>query len=237
MGISLKHSNINTRELRLINHFKNFRMKRTVFIFIFNFLLYTQGLISYSQVRISGPACVVPGTEYQYELYGKFDKQSEINICVEGGMVAANNNSCYKVSNAKYVRIIWSEDIAKGNISITSATGKGSFSVRPTRALQGGKIDTLLKVQRAQSAGVSKTINCSPGIGGSCNPSFSYQWQQSDDNLHWKEIKGEVFQNLSYSPKSGRAVFLRRKIMDTVSNSIAYSDVAVIVVSNLSGTN
>jgi hypothetical protein len=212
-------------------------MKRNAFIFIFHFLLYCQGVISYSQVKITGPECIVPGTEYQYEFYGRFDRQTEINICVEGGLVAANNNTCYKVSNVNYVRIIWSDDITKGKISISAAKVNGSFNVKPTRPLQGGKIDSLFKIQRAQSSGAIKTIICSAAKGGSCSPSFIYQWEQSDDNLHWTEIKGETFQNLSYATRSDRAVFLRRKIVDTVSNSIAYSDVAVIVVANQPGTN
>jgi len=194
-------------------------------------------MISYSQVKISGPECIVPGTEYQYEFYGRFDMQTEINICVEGGLVVANNSTCYKVSNVNYVRIIWSDNITKGKVSISAAKVNGSFNVKPTRALQGGKIDSLFKIQSALSSGIIKTITCSAARGGSCNPSLIYQWEQSNDNLHWTDIKGEVFQNLSYATTSDRAVFLRRKIVDTVSNSIAYSDVAVIVVANQPGTN
>lgn len=156
---------------------------------------------------------------------------------MEGGLIVSSNSTCGKVTGLNYIRIVWNEDISKGKISITSSSGKGSFNVKPTRALQGGKIDTLSKIQRVSSAGISKEISCSSGRGGSCNPSFVYQWEQSDDNLRWTEVKGAISQNISFSPLSDRAVFLRRKTTDTVSNTIAYSDVAVIVVNSQPGTN
>lgn len=212
-------------------------MKRTAVYLFLPLLLFLAGIKGYTQVRITGPECIVPGTEYQYDFYGKWDKQSEINICVEGGFVVANNSTCYNLSGVNYVRIIWNDEISKGKISITSSSGNGSFNVKPTRALQGGTIDSLSKVQLVQSTGISRDINCSPARGGSCAPMFLYQWEQSDDNLRWTEITGAASQNLSFSAVSDGAVFLRRRIVDMVSNSIAYSDVAVIVVSNQPASN
>ncbi len=192
---------------------------------------------AYSQIKISGSECIVPGTEYQYEFYGKFDGQSEISVCVEGGLITANNNSCYTLNGTHHVRVIWNEGLTKGKISITSSSRTSSLSIKTTRALQGGKIDTLAKIQHAFSAGISKTVNCSVPKGGSCSPQFSYQWERSDDNLHWAGIKGAVSQNLSFSPDSEKSFFLRRRVFESTSNSIAYSDVAVIVVNSQPGTN
>lgn len=192
---------------------------------------------AHSQIKISGSECIVAGTEYQYEFYGKFDRQSEISVCVEGGLITANDNTCYTVRDSNHVRVIWNEGISKGKITVTSSSRTASFSVRPTRALQGGKIDTVSKIQHSFYTGISKTINCAVPKGGSCNSQFTYQWEHSDDNLHWAEIKGAVSQNLSFSPDSEKSFFLRRKVFESTSNSIAYSDVALIVVNSQPGTN
>lgn len=207
-------------------------MKRTIATLCFVFIWVISVIDTNAQIRITGSECVVPGTEYQYDLYGDLNDHPELEICVEGGILTANTSTCYKTNGANYVRVIWNEGITKGKIRITSSSGKRSFDVKPTRPLQGGNIDSLSRLQQVQTFGISRTINCSPGRGGSCAPSFVYQWEQSEDNLHWTEIKGANFQTLSIAPETKRAVFVRRRVTDQVSNSIAYSDVAIVVVSN-----
>lgn len=205
-------------------------MKRNAVTYLLIFFFFAQSLKAYSQIKISGPECIVPGTEYQYDLYGKWDKQSEINVCVEGGLIATDNSLCYQGKAVSYVRIIWDDSITKGKISITSSSGNGSFKVRPTKGLQGGKIDQSSKLQLVQLSAIPETIGCDVAKGGNCAPSFEYQWEQSDDNLHWSEVNGAVFKNLSFAATLNRTVFYRRKIFDTSSNTIAYSDVAIVAV-------
>jgi hypothetical protein len=205
-------------------------MKRKEVAFLWLLLLLIQSSKADSQVKISGPECIVSGTEYQYDLFGKWDTQTAISVCVEGGLIARNNSTCYEGKELNYVRIVWNDNTTKGKISITSSSGNGFFNVRPTRALQGGKVDSLSKLQAVKKAAIPRSISCGSARGGNCSPSFSYQWEQSDDNLRWTNVTGAVFQNLSFSVALNHTLFFRRKIFDSVSNSIAYSDVAIVVV-------
>jgi hypothetical protein len=35
-------------------------------------------------------------------------------------------------------------------------------------------------------------LNCSAASGGSCTPTYNYQWQQSSDNVNFSDISGET---------------------------------------------
>jgi hypothetical protein len=198
------------------------------------FYLLILTLSIHSQAKVSGPECVVPGTEYQYDFYSSADQQSQVEVCVEGGWLVKDNDTCYKGKVLSYVRVIWKEGITKGKISFTTVTGSGSLNVRSATAIQGGKIESTSKLQYIQQAKVPQTITCSESKGGNCFPAFVYQWEQSDDNLHWTEIDEAVHKNLSFSSSLDHTVFFRRRSFDASSNSIIYSDVAIVAVNRLS---
>lgn len=61
---------------------------KKAFRYLLFLFLFVQSIKSYTQVKISGPECVLPGVEYQYNFYSKGDKESEMNVCVEGGFIA-----------------------------------------------------------------------------------------------------------------------------------------------------
>jgi hypothetical protein len=211
-------------------------MTSKAIIFLLFFLSLMQGLKAFSQVKIAGPECIVPGTEYQYDFYGQWDKQSEMNVCVEGGLLARDNTNCYSGKAITYIRVIWNDETTKGKISVTTSSGSGSYNIKPTRVLQGGKIDSTSKLQLVQSDAIPRTINCAVAKGGNCSSSFAYQWEQSDDNLHWTEITGSVFKDLSFPTALNHTVFFRRRIFDSASNSVAYSDIAIVAVDRQSQT-
>ena len=193
--------------------------------------------LAQAQVQISGPECILAGTEYQYNFYGKWQKGTAIDICIEGGTFPKSKGGCISVKDINSVRITWSEGIAKGKISVSSSGSSGSLTVTATRNLQGGVIDATLKSQQKKVNELPGQINCSVAIGGSCKPAYSYQWEQSDDNFHWTEIPDATNQNLSFPKNPTNTVFVRRKVTDKSSGSIAYSDSAIVVVENISEKN
>ena len=180
------------------------------------------------QVKILGPECIVPGTEYQYIIDGNWPKESEITICVEGGVIAPTDTTCYKGRSIQYVRVIWNEAMNNSKISVTTPLEKGSLTIRPTRTLEGGKIDSV-KIRSFKLSAAPATVKCSEPKGGGCTPSYMYQWEQSEDNLHWKTIEEATAQNLAFKKPLNCTLFIRRKVSEKLSNSIAYSDVILLV--------
>jgi hypothetical protein len=207
-------------------------MGKRIALYIALFFLPGHYLKTFSQVRISGPECITPGIEYQYDLYSLTNKVDSINLCIDGGYLTADKKSCYNGKTINSIRITWNENIAKGQISVSTSRGNVSFRVRQTKPLQGGKIDSLSRMQALRLSGKPGIINCTSGRGGSCSPAYEYQWEQSGDNLHWTQIKGAIAQNLSFAAALAHTVFVRRRIIERSSDTIAYSDVAVIVVTN-----
>ncbi len=44
-------------------------------------------LAGIAQVSISGPVCVLPGTNYQYYIHGSWDSAATMQVCVTGGRI------------------------------------------------------------------------------------------------------------------------------------------------------
>ncbi len=207
------------------------------YAYILTIVLSGFSLQSFSQIKIDGPECVLPGTEYQYNFYGKWQRDADITVCITGGTIASDKNSCYTGKNYNSVRVIWNDNIKKGSIAVSSGSDKESLSVIPTIELYGGNIDTSAKLQAFDYKAKSPAIKCSAAKGGSCNPSYSYQWEQSDDNLRWTEVKGATSQDFVSDADPDHTIFLRRKTVEQKSGLIAYSDVSILFVKLYAETN
>jgi hypothetical protein len=184
------------------------------------------------QVKIVGPACVLSNVEYQYQIYSDFDKNQSISICVNGGYISTINNTCYAGKYIDSVRVIWNDNVSNGSITVSTSSSNNTFSVRQTQSLQGGSIDSSIALQQIGNSDIPRTILCSAAIGGGCSPSYNYQWEQSYDNLHWHDFANSASQNLLFSEFLAGTTFFRRKCLESTSNSIAYSNVAIVVVAN-----
>src|SRR5262249_19492270 len=115
------------------------------------------------------------------------------------------------------------------SITISTSDGNKTFKVNITSALQAGLVDSLSKEQNfLDTLSIPSTIICSSAKGGSCSPNYSYQWQQSNDAMVWEDIEGSTRQNLSFTTSVKQSFFYRRKITETNSGTIGYSDVAII---------
>lgn len=194
-------------------------------------------LPAFSQPRISGPVCVLKGFAYQYTIGDSSVSTRQINmqICIRGGLLVDRsgnrlNNCTASKEPLSTILVMWNEAVA-GSVMISTSEGKRTLNVGITSSLQGGLVDTLIKEQSfSDTLSIPSPINCSIARGGSCSPGYSYQWQQSQDAMTWTDIGGSTRQNLSFSSPVKRSSYYRRKVIETGSGTIAYSDLSVISV-------
>jgi hypothetical protein len=181
-----------------------------------------------AQTTITGPACVIPGLAIQYNISGKWTANSTVEICVKNGKLQSNGAACYKGKPVSYIRVIWDNSGTNGSISLTSADGNAAQSVKITRQLKAGIIDAISESQQIEKNKTPETIRCSPALWGTCNPSYKYQWQRSQDGISWTDISGEIKINLTISAPLNETVYYRRKVTETNTNTIGYSNVAFV---------
>jgi hypothetical protein len=212
------------------------RFMRKIFyhIYCFTVLLFS-GTAVYGQVTISGPSCVVAGTVYQYTIRGQWDSTSTMQVCITGGLVqdsAGNSSTCtIQGTPLKAILVTWNDSASDtGSLSLTSSIGNTTLNVHFTQPLLPGSIDSASKVQMIGNDSVPMTITCSFDSGGSCSPIYVYQWQQSSDMVSWSDITGASSQNLSIDSGLTQSAYFRRKVTETVSGSVGYSDAAAVFV-------
>jgi hypothetical protein len=206
---------------------------RSVLFFTLLFSGFTKTI---AQVTITGPSCVIAGTVYQYSISAKWDSTSTMHICVNGGIIAdsslGDNNTCTP-SGAPVARmlVIWNDSASNnGSLSLTSSLGNASFAVHFTDPLLPGSIDSVTGNQQIGYDSIPATIICSIDTGGSCSPSYSYQWQQSLDQVNWVNVDGANSMNLTIQAPLVQTMFYRRKVIDINSSTVGYSNVASVFV-------
>ena len=177
------------------------------------------------QLAIVGPACVLSGVQYQYNIKGNIP--AHIKLCVQGGKLI-DSSACINDLSLAFVKIVWSGD--KGSISVSSDSGNLSMQVSITAPLQPGNVDTVFKKQFIKYKTTPLNISCGRSSGGGCGTSYSFQWQQSLNNLEWQDVPGATQQNLMKIRALTQTTFFRRKTTENTSGSITYSNSAVVYV-------
>jgi len=183
-----------------------------------------------SQVSISGPACVLPGLGYQYLITTTDTAGSGIHVCLTGGTFTSSGNACLDDSLVSAIYVTWNSGITSAVVSYTSPAGTATQNVSITTALQAGSIDTASQQQTIADSTSPAVITCPAATGGSCAPSYTYQWQQSVDNLSWNNITGATGQNMDVNITVTQNSFFRRAVTETNSGSIAYSGSAAVYI-------
>ncbi len=191
-------------------------------------LLVFTGFLGKSQVNISGPTCVNPSTQYQYTISGNWSQGTNMSWCISGGTIVGYG-TCRSGTPLPSVQVTWNTGISSGTVTLNSSIGNKTLSVSIAATLSGGTISTN-KTQTINYNHVPAGINCSAASGGTCSPSYSYQWQQSTDNVNFTAISGATALNLSFSSSLLQTMYYRRLVTETVSGSTAYSDVATVFV-------
>jgi hypothetical protein len=184
---------------------------------------------SYSQVKISGPACILQGVEYQYLISGNWAGNSTLQACVQGGMLV-DSSTCYDGQPVGFIRLVWNAQATNPRLTIHSSIGDTVFIITLTSQLQSGLLDSSARFQLSDMGHIPTAIDCAPATGGNCSPSYAYQWQQSLNNLSWTDINNATGTSLSFTSANSRTMYYRRKVTETVSNSIDYSDVGMIII-------
>jgi len=182
-----------------------------------------------AQMSLSGPACVLQGVQYQYEIGNRGTDTSSVQFCITGGVIADTNATCSKTGNFSFIRVIWTDSIG-GVISVKSTSDSSSLNVSVTTVLDAGEIDTTNRLQTVSSDSVPPSIHCSPSTGANCNAVYVYQWQQSQDGVGWSDIAGAVSGSLSFTAPIGQSTYFRRKVIEQISRTDGVSDVALIIV-------
>jgi hypothetical protein len=194
-------------------------------------ILFSTGLEAAAQPTISGPACVIPGTSYQYLISGKWDSASTMQICANGAVILGSTNSCTaNGAPVAAVSVVWNTGIGSGSLSLSSTSGNSTLSVSISSPLQAGAIDTVSGLQTVGFNLAPADIHCGPDSGGACKPVYIHQWQWSWDNVHWADIGGATGQNLTGLAVQKLTIYYRRRTIETVSSDIGYSNLAVVFV-------
>jgi len=185
-----------------------------------------------AQVSLTGPACVFPGVVYEYRIKGNWDSTSTMQVCVSGGLLRNGDGSgqgCTAPGGKPMdvVQIVWN---GSGTIKMTSSKGNVAYAVNATSAFRPGTIVAASQTQTIPRRGIPATISCNPDSGGSCQPRYSYQWQQSMDRVSWVDVPGATGAALHFAGPSSKSLFYRRKVMETASGNTGYSDVASVFV-------
>lgn len=197
------------------------------------FLVVYEGI--HAQVRVSGPACVVPGTVYQYIVSGKWDSAATMQVQLTGGRLADTSIGKVSLFSGRFspqILVVWNDSASSTrSLSLTSSVGNTSLTVNYTGRLNPGVIDSSCTTQRVGLDSLpALPITCSEASGGTCSPFYRYQWQQSPDRMHWKDVLAATGKDLILRSPVRRSLYYRRKVTETSTGSIGYSkEVAVFL--------
>lgn len=200
---------------------------------LYKFLLLTLSFASaddlFAQVTVKGPVCVVPGSLYHYGIQGKWDSLSKVMICITGGKLEDGEICTPNYSALSDIYVVWSDEPIK-KIHVRSSLMDTVINIQSTTILGGGFIDNKTKIQTVDTLANSYTITCSPAQGGDCQTVYEYQWQMSANTLDWTNIPDATSEILNFKEKVVVNTFIRRQVLERNSNTIAYSDMAILTV-------
>lgn len=186
------------------------------------FSLVITGLQAYSQsFTVTGPQCVRTGAEYQYIINS--DSMVRVQVCLTGGVFAHTTLDCISDTLLTEVRVIWT-DSSSASLVLSSGGRSIQKDITIARELQAGKMSKELLVRSFKEGAVPGDIVYTNAMGGGCNPRYVYQWQQSEDNMHWTDISETDKQKLTFLTALTRSLYFRRKVTDVNSGNFAYTE-------------
>src|SRR4051812_32660320 len=100
----------------------------------------------YAQVSISGPSCVNMATTYQYIISGTPAAATSIEVCINGGVIATTDSSCYNGVPVPFVRVKWNS-LSSGSITVSVNGTNASLTATVCDVLKTGKIDSASGMQ------------------------------------------------------------------------------------------
>ncbi|MBO9571604.1 MAG: hypothetical protein J7497_05270 [Chitinophagaceae bacterium] len=206
----------------------HYSLYRAPKLWLITFALFSCSIV-HGQVSLTGAKCVTAKLVYQYEIKGEWRQNDKISICVEGGVLEETGTACTEKEAVSSIRLQWSEGRSTGKITVSSQVGTANLSVSIAPKLNPGFIETAEKQTIAYDK-VPSSLSCTQASGGNCSPSFSYQWEQSSDRIKWTPVSGATGRNLSFSTPFKQTSFFRRRVLESSSQTIAYSNIVAVFV-------
>ena len=177
-----------------------------------------------AQVSISGTTCANSGTQYTYTIAGNWNSSTFMSWSITGAGTFSGSSSG---TPCPQVHVTWT---GSGTLHVTCSnpSGSASLSVSISSSVTGGTVSPSSQTINYNTTPGS--ISCTASMGGSCSPSYSYQWQSSVDNVNYSNIaSGGTGQN--YSPgQLTQTTYFRRFVTETVGGTTAYSTVSTVLV-------
>jgi len=179
-----------------------------------------------AQMSISGPTCVLAGTQYTYTIAGNWTSSTNMVWSLTGSGTFSGSTSGTPLPQ---VHVTWNSGTT-GTLKVTTTNPSSSPSITITIAavLAAGTISN--PSQNINTNTIPTALSCSPATGGYCTPSYTYQWQQSTDNVTYTNITGATSLNLTFTVGLTQTMYYRRMVTETNSNTVGYSNVATILV-------
>jgi RHS repeat-associated protein len=180
-----------------------------------------QGL---SQMSITGPSCVVAGTQYVYTIGGNWTPSTHMVWSVSGGTFSGSSSG----TPCPQVHVTWTTGSSRTiSVSTTNPSSNPNINVTVSPALQAGTISN--PTQNINYNTTPSAINCPVATGGGCGAvTYNYQWQQSTDNVTYSNISGASSQNLSFSTGQTQTMYYRRMVTIASTGTTGYSSVATV---------
>lgn len=184
-----------------------------------------------AQLYISPPSgsCFLAGTPYTYSIGGiTYTSGTTMHWTVSNGKFQSNNATGISGTPLPYVAIIWDDNATSGTVTLYTdnpGTSPVNLPVTVTPVLQGGAISN--STQNVNYGSVPTMLSCSASSGGSCSPTYTYQWQSTTDpaTVAWADM-GITTQNLTFSSAATTTMYYRRKV--TMSSTVTYSNTATV---------
>jgi len=183
-----------------------------------------------AQVSLTGPTCVVPGLQYQYDVSNR-GTDTSFQFCITGGVIIGTDSTCSNAGTQTFVRVTWT-DSTGGSISVTAPSGTSSLAINMAKPFIPGQIDSTSMIQSVDADSTPASIQCLPPSGGSCSPLYQYQWMQSTDGIAWSDIPGASSAQLSFNSPITQTMYYRCRTSDQNGQSEGLSGVAIITVKN-----
>lgn len=180
-----------------------------------------------AQITIAGPQCIIPGITYQYDIKGARNDSFSVKVNIKGGTLTSGISASTDRIKVSSVFVIW-KDTSFRQIGVQAKRGNSTLSVQSTTMLNGGKLKEDQLVRRYDSTKSNYTFQCALPTGGACNPTYVYQWQKSEDALKWTDIASTTGKDLIITQQIKKDTYFRRITIETSSNTIGYSDIAVL---------
>ncbi len=140
------------------------------------------------------------------------------------------NKNCYSGRPLPFIRVRWNENNRSGKISVRSATANTELTVSITPLLKQGELEPSTSFQVIEYNTIPAIIRCSKASGGNCSPVYTYQWEQSANSVSWTEVSRATTPDLNFSAPLKESRYYRRRVIETGSQTRAYSAVVSIIV-------